>query len=125
MINTNYRLRRSLFLAAGLVFYASNASATCTTEALYQHLNFCKTDTGFNEGALCAAGILDIPTGLGAVAGNTIKRNFVMQLTIAAAKADQDAIALEATVCCQAHNDDARQCILERPKETLDWLKSQ
>lgn len=90
-------------------------------------LSWCKNNWGFNEGAQCAAQALGLPQAStpNQILGNLLKRPPLMDAAIVAAKAGQHDQAVNAAICCQAHNGAATACLQNNRGVVLNWLLSQ
>lgn len=96
------------------------------------HLNWCSTDAGFNEGAVCgvnalaSAGISGLPAiAGGAILGNLWNRTNMMGATKAAFAVGQRDAAVNAAICCQIHNSDARACLENNRSAVSAWIGGQ
>lgn len=129
LLNTAMR-RMTLVLAPIVLALSSAAMADCAAD-VPQHLNWCSTDHGFNEGATCGLNALS-GTGLSGlpavvaqpVLGNTWDRTNMMGATKAAWKAGFKEQAADAAICCQVHNDGAHSCLSSRRDLVKQWLAS-
>ena len=90
---------------------------TCLGASIFDHLEWCSRDNGFNEGASCglanlAATGLSIPTNAPQpVAGNIFKRSDMISLASQAAKAGYRDEAAKTCLCCWAHHRGVQNCM--------------
>jgi hypothetical protein len=94
-------------------------------------VGWCSTDHGFNEGAVCGAGVAagagigGVPAvGVGAVLGNIWDRTNMMGLAKTTARAGQCTPAVGIAACCQEHNGECKAAIQAHPTEVCDWLRN-
>ena len=131
-------MRMTVVVMAALIAFPMGASAdvTCTgaagnTFSLDAQLDWCSTNHGFNEGAVCGlnalggTGISGLPAiASGTVLGNTWDRTNMMGATKAANNAGQKDAAVAAAICCQIHNPDAHACLANNRNAVQAWLDS-
>jgi hypothetical protein len=121
--------RMTLILVPIVLALSSAAMADCAAD-VPQHLNWCSTDHGFNEGATCGlralSGLgLTLPVDVGeAILGNAWDRTNMMGATKAAFHAGFKEQAIDAAICCQVHNGGAHSCLSSNRDIVKQWLAS-
>lgn len=121
--------RVTLIVVPIVLALSSAAMADCTADAP-QHLDWCSTDHGFNEGATCGlralSGLgLSLPVDVGeAILGNAWDRTNMMGATKAAWHAGFKGQATDAAICCQVHNSGAHSCLSSNRDLVNRWLAS-
>lgn len=119
---------KTLLASGALSLFACSASLaqSCTQHELGLHLNFCKTDWGYHEGASCSDAALGINSGIPQqILGNSFKRGTTTQLAIGLAKAGGTEKAFEVMLCCQAHNGIGANCFKENKAQVINWMQTQ
>jgi len=119
-----------LVLAFPATSIAQNADEKCRSD-VPKHLDWCKGDTGYNEGAVCGANALagiagiQVPDAAQPALGNVWHRDAMMRATIQAWKAGAKSQAMDAAICCQVHNGEAHACLSSHHDQVKDWLNGQ
>lgn len=91
-----------------------------------QQIDWCFHDTGFNEGAGCAAGVagVKVPDPGGQALGNVWKRRDMMNAAKDLAKNNVDEAATSVALCCQYHNCHACRCLDAHRSEIAGYLRT-
>jgi hypothetical protein len=112
------------------------ASTSCGNYTVEQSLEWCARDHGYNEGAGCGAAYLHAAGAglfgavIGPALGNSWDRTNMTNAAAALAKASKAAgwqtgpgdLAVQAAICCQAHNRPVSACLQSHRSAVWDWL---
>lgn len=119
-------MKRLFTFAVAVSFLVSRLAIGCSWE---EHINWCATDHGFNEGAECGA---NVASGLGITFtipvagyyawGNAWDRTNMIGLAKTLAKAGRGE-SVDIAVCCQAHNEEAAECLSDNADAVFQWLR--
>jgi hypothetical protein len=108
----------------------ASADAGCPDgSTVWQHVEWCSRDGGYNEGAQCGldalgGSLLGLPSGLtGDILANAWpRRDMIGAARIAYHRANAKSAGINAVVCCQVHNPPVYACLSNNRGAISDWL---